>query len=72
MQDHETGTDDSQEAGRTVPDTATTETIEKHIASDTRLETDSLGAVPVPAACYYGAQTRRSLENFPIGTETWL
>ncbi|HUQ05975.1 MAG TPA: class II fumarate hydratase [Kofleriaceae bacterium] len=34
----------------------------------TRTETDSLGAVEVPAERYWGAQTQRSLENFPIGT----
>lgn len=35
----------------------------------TRTETDSLGAVEVPADRYWGAQTQRSLENFKIGTE---
>jgi len=35
----------------------------------TRTETDSLGAVEVPANRYWGAQTQRSLENFPIGGE---
>ena len=34
-----------------------------------RVETDSLGEVQVPAHSYWGAQTQRSLENFPIGTE---
>ncbi|MEQ8585801.1 MAG: class II fumarate hydratase [Thalassobaculaceae bacterium] len=33
----------------------------------TREETDSLGAVAVPADRLWGAQTQRSLENFPIG-----
>jgi fumarate hydratase class II len=32
-----------------------------------RIETDSLGEVRVPAHVYYGAQTYRALENFPIG-----
>ncbi len=32
-----------------------------------RIETDSLGPVEVPADRYWGAQTQRSLENFPIG-----
>lgn len=36
----------------------------------TRTETDSFGALDVPADKYYGAQTARSLMNFPIGTET--
>jgi fumarate hydratase, class II len=31
-----------------------------------RNETDSLGEVRVPADAYYGAQTARALENFPI------
>ncbi len=35
----------------------------------TRTETDSLGAVQVPSDRYWGAQTQRSLENFPIGGE---
>ena len=33
----------------------------------TRSETDSMGAIDVPADCYWGAQTQRSIENFPIG-----
>ena len=35
--------------------------------SATRRETDSFGAIDVPAAAYWGAQTQRSLENFPFG-----
>lgn len=35
-----------------------------------RKETDSFGALEVPNDKYYGAQTARSLINFPIGTET--
>ena len=31
-----------------------------------RIERDSLGEVPVPDAAYYGAQTARALENFPV------
>ncbi|HKA13943.1 MAG TPA: class II fumarate hydratase [Myxococcota bacterium] len=34
--------------------------------SATRSERDSLGAVEVPADAYYGAQTQRAQENFPI------
>ena len=34
-----------------------------------RQEHDSMGVVPVPSDRYWGAQTQRSLENFPIGTE---
>jgi fumarate hydratase class II len=33
----------------------------------TRTETDALGPVEVPAEHLWGAQTQRSLENFPIG-----
>ena len=35
--------------------------------TQTRTETDSLGAVHVPASAYWGAQTQRSIENFPFG-----
>ena len=38
--------------------------------SATRTEQDSLGPVEVPADRYWGAQTQRSIENFPIGGET--
>lgn len=36
----------------------------------TRIETDSLGDIEVPADRYWGAQTQRSLQNFKIGNET--
>ena len=32
----------------------------------TRTETDSFGPIEVPADCYWGAQTQRSLRNFPF------
>lgn len=32
-----------------------------------RTETDSFGPIEVPATCYWGAQTQRSLQNFKIG-----
>ena len=32
-----------------------------------RTETDSLGAIEVPAEHYWGAQTQRSITNFPFG-----
>jgi fumarate hydratase class II len=35
----------------------------------TRVETDTMGAVEVPADRYWGAQTERSLHNFRIGGE---
>ena len=34
-----------------------------------RIERDSMGEMKVPADKIWGAQTQRSLENFPIGTE---
>jgi fumarate hydratase class II len=34
-----------------------------------RTETDSMGAVEVPADVYYGAQTQRALIHFPIGRD---
>jgi len=33
---------------------------------EARIETDSLGKVEVPAHAYWGAQTQRAVENFPI------
>ena len=33
---------------------------------DMRVERDSMGEVQVPAEAYYGAQTQRAVENFPI------
>jgi len=38
--------------------------------TDMRTETDSFGPLEVPSDKYYGAQTARSLINFPIGIET--
>ncbi|OBY27719.1 class II fumarate hydratase [Leisingera sp. JC1] len=37
--------------------------------SATRTETDSFGPLEVPAEKYWGAQTQRSIMNFPIGWE---
>src|SRR5438132_1587270 len=34
--------------------------------ADTRIERDSMGEMVVPANTYYGAQTARAVENFPI------
>jgi fumarate hydratase, class II len=33
----------------------------------TRIESDSFGPIEVPGDCYWGAQTQRSIENFPFG-----
>ena len=35
----------------------------------TRTETDSLGPIDVPSDAYWGAQTQRSIENFPFGSQ---
>jgi len=37
--------------------------------SQTRIETDSFGPLEVPSDKYWGAQTQRSIMNFPIGWE---
>ena len=37
--------------------------------TETRTETDSFGPLEVPKSKYWGAQTQRSLLNFPIGWE---
>ncbi|MGF1608190.1 MAG: class II fumarate hydratase [Kiloniellales bacterium] len=36
---------------------------------ETRIESDSMGEIAVPAERYWGAQTQRSLQNFKIGGE---
>ena len=36
-------------------------------STQTRTETDSFGPIEVPADAYWGAQTERSIENFPFG-----
>jgi fumarate hydratase class II len=36
------------------------------VMTDTRTETDSIGPIEVPATAYWGAQTERSIENFPF------
>jgi len=39
------------------------------IRTEVRTETDSMGAIEVPAAHYWGAQTERSLHHFAIGDD---
>lgn len=39
------------------------------IMSTTRIESDSMGNIAVPAECYWGAQTERSLHHFNIGRD---
>ncbi|HLV29649.1 MAG TPA: class II fumarate hydratase [Burkholderiaceae bacterium] len=36
---------------------------------ETRTESDSMGDIAVPAHRYWGAQTQRSIQNFPIGVD---
>ena len=38
-------------------------------APATRMEKDAMGSLPVPADHLWGAQTQRSIQNFPIGTD---
>src|SRR5438270_1986811 len=35
--------------------------------TSTRTETDSFGPIAVPGDSYWGAQTQRSIQNFPFG-----
>jgi len=37
------------------------------MSAPTRLESDSMGSIAVPADHYWGAQTQRSIHNFPFG-----
>ena len=37
-------------------------------AGKTRMERDTMGELPVPAHAYYGVQTARAIENFPISS----
>ncbi len=41
------------------------------MSDDYRTERDSLGEVRVPTDAYWGAQTQRAVENFPISDETF-
>jgi fumarate hydratase class II len=43
--------------------------IAEGMMTATRTETDSFGPIEVPADRYWGAQTQRSIQNFPIGWE---
>jgi fumarate hydratase class II len=43
--------------------------ISKIMSNKTRLESDSMGTVEVPAEHYWGAQTQRSLIHFSIGDD---
>ncbi len=41
--------------------------MERFFRDMTRTETDSFGPIEVPAEAYWGAQTQRSIDNFPFG-----
>ncbi|MFB6069227.1 MAG: class II fumarate hydratase [Halobacterium sp.] len=41
------------------------------MSEDYRIERDSLGEMQVPAEAYWGAQTQRAVENFPISDITF-
>jgi fumarate hydratase class II len=53
---------DIARAGRAIPEG-------EGSMSDTRVESDSLGQVEVPATALWGAQTQRSLQHFSIGQD---
>lgn len=38
----------------------------------TRTESDTMGQLQVAADRYWGAQTQRSIQNFPIGRDTFV
>jgi len=38
----------------------------------TRIETDSMGSIAVESSRYWGAQTQRSITNFPIGRDRFI
>ena len=40
--------------------------------TELRIEKDSMGTIEVPAHRYWGAQTQRSIQNFPIGVERFV
>ncbi|MCH2181668.1 MAG: class II fumarate hydratase [Mariniblastus sp.] len=44
----------------------TTNPADNQASTETRIEHDSMGEVHVPANAYYGAQTQRAVDNFPI------
>ncbi|MEO0768087.1 MAG: lyase family protein, partial [Cyanobacteria bacterium J06649_4] len=39
---------------------------EAALPQNVRVEKDSMGELPLPAAAYYGIQTLRAIQNFPI------
>lgn len=39
---------------------------------NTRIESDSMGTIEVESSRYWGAQTQRSIQNFPIGRDRFI
>ena len=50
-----------KKASRTTGTTAS-------MTTSTRMERDTMGELPVPSNAYYGVQTARAIENFPISS----
>jgi fumarate hydratase, class II len=44
-------------------------TVERRVTEESRMETDTMGSIEVPAGRYWGAQTQRSLHHFSIGED---
>jgi fumarate hydratase, class II len=59
-----------REPGEGKPVDGKASTVAESPTAKTRLETDSMGKIEVPANRYWGAQTARSLIHFDIGTDT--
>ncbi|MEM9879696.1 MAG: lyase family protein, partial [Pseudomonadota bacterium] len=53
-----------------VKKTKDPETLASLDGAAIRTESDTFGPIDVPANKYWGAQTQRSIQNFPIGIET--
>ena len=43
--------------------------VDRDASKNFRMEKDAMGALPVPADRLWGAQTQRSIQNFPIGVD---
>ena len=52
----------------TTGTTSVTNTTSASPTSNMRVERDTMGELPVPSNAYYGVQTARAIENFPISS----
>src|SRR5947209_2100155 len=52
--------------GEKLPPKLPTNKNQFRMKGDFRIEADSMGEMQVPVEAYYGAQTARAVENFPI------